>query len=101
MRGDRERDVGLAGVGGHRRDVGERGGQRAVPDVLEPRRAVTEQEMHALGHRVDARDREGARADDRGVVADPADHARRARLHELLEGRDQLELAHRMRQRWR
>ena len=68
-------EVGLARRDAHRREVGQRGGQRAVADV--GRRRLAEPEVRPVDHHVDGRDGERVAADDRGVVADPAHDASR------------------------
>ena len=88
----RERDVRLARLGSHRRQVGEGGGERLVADV--GGRVRVEREVRAVGHGVDRHDREPARANDRRVVAGAAHEPLAARLEQLLERRDQVELAH-------
>jgi signal transduction histidine kinase len=102
--GQPERDVRLAGVGAHRGEVGERCRQRAVAGVGRGDARVVEAEVDPVDHRVDARDLERPRADDRGVVAEPPDEAVRARFEQPLERGDERELtagAWLVRQRWR
>ena len=72
--GQGERHVRLAGVRPHRREVGERGRQRLVADVAGVCGGALE--VHALGDRVDRRDRHRPGAHHRGVVARPAHHPR-------------------------
>jgi hypothetical protein len=65
---------------------------------------MVEAEVHAVDHRVDARDLERPRAHDRRVVAEPPDEPVGAGLQQPLEGGDQPELAaggRLVRQRWR
>ena len=73
--------------------------------VAERDARVVEAEVHAVDHRVDARDLHGPRADDRGVVAEPAHDALGAALEQVLEDGDQRQLAARpgvrSRYRWR
>ena len=68
-----DRDVGLARLGAHGREVRQRGGERAMACV--GRRRRPEPEVHALDHRVDRCHRVAPRADHRGVVAAAAHHA--------------------------
>ena len=51
--GSAQRDVGLAGLGAHRGQVGERAGHCSVADLGRRRPALGEAEVHALDHRVD------------------------------------------------
>ena len=80
-------EVGLAGRGAHRGEVGQRGGERAVADV--GRRGLAEPEVGAVDHDVDGRDGERVAADDRGVVAEPAHDARAVAARE--RGADRLD----------
>jgi hypothetical protein len=54
--------------------------------------------VDAVDHRVGRRHREGARADDGGIVAAAHEHARRRRSEALPQRGDEIEL---VRQRWR
>jgi len=91
---DPEHDVGLAGLGPHRRQVGERGGQRLAPDRRQV--GVLAAEVHPLDHGVD-RGRGGAAGDgDRGVVAGAEPDAGPGGGEALAHLGQQLELTHRL-----
>ena len=93
VRRDAECDVGLAGLGAHRREIRQRGRERAVPDVRGGRPRRVEPEVDALDHRVDARDGErGGRARRRRRPRPSARSRSERGAHQPLEGGDQLEL---------
>ena len=70
-RGRAEDDVRLARVGAHGGEVRQRRGEGSMAGVGRRDARVVEAEVHAVDHRVDARDGERPRADHRGVVAHP------------------------------
>ena len=91
--GDAEDDVGLAGLGAHRRQVGERRGQRLVADLGQARLLAAE--VDAVDEGVD-RGRGGAAGHgDRGVVAAAEADPRARGGQPFPYPRQQLELAHR------
>ncbi len=94
MRGNPQRDVGLACLCPHRRDIRQRPRQRLPADVLEARLGVVEAEVRALDDRVDRRHAQLQRFDDRRVVADAAHESPSAHFQRGGDRLDQRELSY-------
>ena len=96
---DAERDVGLAGVGAHRREVRQRARERAVADsagVTQSRRKCVVSTIVS----VETTARTAAGPHDRGVVPDPALDALAPRARDRGDRLDQGALVQ-WAQRWR